>query len=57
MENLNEIRPKKHILKRDGHVVIQTDDVDMANAKWEPAQGGVWEWFRNGELLKSEASE
>jgi hypothetical protein len=51
LENLNEVRPLKHQIKREGVVIINTNDIDMAKAKWKPKTDEHWEWVRNGSVI------
>lgn len=52
MQNLNEVMPAKHEIKKDGQTVIKTNDIDMANQKWNPTPDSQWQWIRNGEVVK-----
>lgn len=54
MQNMNEVMPKKHEITKNGLPVIRTDSVDMAEAKWKPAEGEHWVWKRNGVVVKEE---
>ena len=52
--NLNEVQPAKHKILKDGAVIIETNMIDMAMAKWDAADDNAkWQWFRNGELIES----
>lgn len=44
--------PAKHEIKKDGQTVIKTNDIDMANQKWNPTPDSQWQWIRNGEVVK-----
>lgn len=52
MENLNEIKPKKHKIVADSETVIETDNISEAQEAWKPAHNETWEWYRDGELVQ-----
>lgn len=50
---LNEVMPKQYVIKHNGIVHLETNDLQLVESNWRPDTGGKWELYQGGKLVDS----